>query len=197
VKAKDKNAKPDAGKQKKQLLMLGGLVAVLGVVVAVQFGGSEPTPEVAALAQDPAAIAAASSAPEAGAAAASSPQPAAPTSNVSDNPVLSQPVEAESLPRSPFANFWNVAASGGSAVAGPLPDIAPPVVTLNATLPSDTRALAVIDGELYFVGDMVQGWELSDVQPRRIMLRSPSQAMVTIDMPLLAGSVAVPVASDG
>ena len=86
---------------------------------------------------------------------------------------------------------------GSSAVDGPLPDIAPPVVTLNATLPSDTRALAVIDGELYFVGDMVQGWELSDVQPRRIMLRSPSKATVTIDMPLLAGSVAVPAATDG
>ncbi len=194
MKDKDKNSRRDAGKQKKQLLMLGGLVVVLGAVVAVQFGGSEPGLEVAALAQEPAPdVAAAPAAPDAApAAAASSPAPA---TSVADNPVLSQPVPGDSLPRSPFSNFWNVASTG--TTSGPLPEIAPPSVTLNATLPSETRALAVVDGELFFVGDTIQGWELADVQERRIVLRSPSQAMVTIEMPLLSGVRVIPAAADG
>jgi len=35
------------------------------------------------------------------------------------------------------------------------------------------------------------------VQARRIVLRSPSQAQITIEMPLLLGARAVPRASDG
>lgn len=197
MKAKDKNSKPDAGKQKKQVLMLGGLVVVLGAVVAIQFGGSEPTYEVAALAQEPAAETAAPAAADAGPTAAASPAVPSPPSNVADNPVLSQPVESGSLPRSPFSNFWNVASTGSASNNGPLPEIAPPSVTLNATMPSEVRALAVIDGEMHFLGDSIQGWELTEVQARRIVLRSPSQAQITIEMPLLLGARAVPRASDG
>lgn len=200
MKAKEKNARPEgAGKQQKQLLVLGGLVAVLGVVLAVQFGGSDPSAEAAALsAPDPAAAGAPAPAPaapvvaEAGAAA-----PAPPP--VADNPVLSQAAPEEGLLRSPFANFWNAAQEGEQAVAGTaLPDIAPPAVTLNATMPSATRALAVIDGEMHAVGDSIQGWELAEIQPRRIVLRSPAKAVIEISMPLLVGSrVAGRAESDG
>ncbi len=83
------------------------------------------------------------------------------------------------------------------SAGGTAQQIAPPSVTLNATMPSAVRALAVIDGELHFVGDTIQGWELADVQPRSIVLRSPAHATVTIEMPLLSGASPVPGATDG
>jgi len=54
------------------------------------------------------------------------------------------------------------------------------------------RPMAVIDGQLHFVGDSIGGWTLTDVQSRSVMLRSPTKALVTIDMPLLTGSTAMP-----
>jgi len=202
VKPKEKNAKSEAGRQKKQLMILGGLVVVLGIVMAIQFGGSHPDAEAAALAQspsDPASIAQQlASDPAAAAAAAGMPAPAAPAQSapsgpsgaVSDNPVLSSPVEGEGLLRSPFAGFWNVAMPSGmsSAASGGGADIAPPSFVLNATMPSASQGLAVIDGEMHYVGDFIQGWQLTEVQARRILLTSPSRAIVTVDMPLMSGA---------
>jgi hypothetical protein len=201
VKAKEKNAKSDPGKQKKQLMILGGLVVVLGIVMAIQFGGSHPDADAAALSQpnDPASVAQQlASDPAAAAAAAGMPPPAAPapsapsapTGPVTDNPVLSSPVEGEGLLRSPFAGFWNgaVPAGGSGAVSGLASDIAPPSFVLNATMPSAQNPLAVIDGEVHGVGDIIQGWQLTEVQARRILLTSPSRAMVSLDMPLMSAS---------
>jgi hypothetical protein len=202
VKPKEKNAKAEAGKQKKQLMILGGLVAVLGIVMAIQFGGSHPDAAAAALAQSPSDSAGIAqqlaSDPAAAAAAAGMPAPAAPAQSapstpsgpVSDNPVLSSPVEGEGLLRSPFAGFWNGAIpSGGSgAVSGLASDIAPPSFVLNATMPSAQNPLAVIDGEVHTVGDFIQGWQLTEVQARRILLTSPSRATVALDMPLMSGA---------
>jgi hypothetical protein len=196
VKAKEKLARSGPDKQKKQLMILGGLVAALGVVVAIQFGGKDGDAEAAqtgdaaataqTLATDPAAAAAAAGLPAPATAAA--PAPVAPI-KVEDNSVLSAPVEAEGLLRSPFASFWNVASAGTKTPAGGgVPEIAPPAITLNATMPSPQRGLAVIDGEMHTVGDIIQGWELAEVLERRIVLRSPSKATVTVDMPLLTGS---------
>jgi len=201
VKAKEKNAKSEAGKQKKQLMILGGLVVVLGIVMAIQFGGSHPDADAAALtppsdpasvaqqlAGDPAAAAAAAGMPPPAAPAPSA--PSAPTGPVTDNPVLSSPVEGEGLLRSPFAGFWNgaVPAGGSGAVSGLASDIAPPSFVLNATMPSAQNPLAVIDGEVHGVGDIIQGWQLTEVQARRILLTSPSRAMVSLDMPLMSAS---------
>jgi len=199
VKAKDKNPRPEgSGKQQKQLLVLGGLVAVLGVVVAVQFGGSDPAAGAAALsAPEPGAPVAAAAAAPAAPVAVAAPEPATPA--VADNPVLSQPVEDTGLTKSPFANFWNVAKGADPAIAGAaVPELAPPSVTLSATMPSATRALAVIDGEMRFVGDLIEGWELAEIQPRRIVLRSPGKATFEVEMPLLSGARALPGAgADG
>jgi hypothetical protein len=204
VKAKEKNAKPEGRSQKTQVLVLGGLLAVLGVVIAVQFGGGDPAsgpvasatsapPDVGAA--QPSVAPAAPSAPATPATSAA-PAPSSPSA-VADNPVLSEPLEDEGLSRSPFTSFWNVAREG--AVAGAVvPAIAPPSITLNATMPSDTRALAVIDGELHFVGDLIQGWELAEIGTRRIVLRSPDRSSVTFEMPLLSGARVVPGAvADG
>ena len=201
MKAKEKNAKSEAGKQKKQLMILGGLVVVLGIVMAIQFGGSHPDADAAALAppSDPASIAQQlASDPAAAAAAAGMPAPTAPAQSaaagpsgaVSDNPVLSSPVEGEGLLRSPFAGFWNVAMPSGmsSSASGGGADIAPPSFVLNATMPSASQGLAVIDGEMHYVGDFIQGWQLTEVQARRILLTSPSRAIVTVDMPLMSGA---------
>lgn len=204
VKAKEKNAKPEVRSQKMQVIILGGLLAVLGVVIAVQFGGGDPAsaPVASALgappgagAAPPSAAPAASSAPATGGATAV-PAPSSPTA-VADNPVLSQPLAEEGLSRSPFTSFWNVAREGAAA-GSVVPAIAPPSITLNATMPSDSRALAVIDGEMHFVGDVIQGWELAEIGARRIVLRSPDRASVTFEMPLLSGVRAVPRAvADG
>jgi len=201
VKAKEKNAKSDPGKQKKQLMILGGLVVVLGIVMAIQFGGSHPDADAAALAppSDPASVAqqlagdpaaAAAAAGMAPPAAPAPSAPSAPTGPVTDNPVLSSPVEGEGLLRSPFAGFWNgaVPAGGSGAVSGLASDIAPPSFVLNATMPSAQNPLAVIDGEVHGVGDIIQGWQLTEVQARRILLTSPSRAMVSLDMPLMSAS---------
>jgi hypothetical protein len=131
--------------------------------------------------------------------ASASGAPEAPSSpaGVADNPVLSRPVEGVGLSRSPFASFWNVAKEG-TAAGSAVPAIAPPSITLNATMPSDTRALAVIDGELHFVGDLIQGWELAEIGARRIVLRAADASSLTFEMPLLSGARAVPVgAADG
>ena len=201
MKAKEKNAKSDPGKQKKQLMILGGLVVVLGIVMAIQFGGSHPDADAAALAppSDPASVAqqlagdpaaAAAAAGMAPPAAPAPSAPSAPTGPVTDNPVLSSPVEGEGLLRSPFAGFWNgaVPAGGSGAVSGLASDIAPPSFVLNATMPSAQNPLAVIDGEVHGVGDIIQGWQLTEVQARRILLTSPSRAMVSLDMPLMSAS---------
>src|SRR4030095_5669646 len=82
VKAKEKNAKSEAGRQKKQLLILGGLMVVLGIVLAIQFGGSHPDAEATASTQppgDPASVAQQlASDPAAAAAAAGMTAPDAP-----------------------------------------------------------------------------------------------------------------------
>ena len=205
MKPKDKNSAQAAAssKQKKQVLVLGGLMAVLAVVLFIQFGGKSPDAAPAAMALEQPGAAAAPATPDAGApapapadpnAVAGAPAaPVVPTPAPVDNPVLSHPVEGDGLVHSPFSNFWNVAQTGGGAT----PVAAAPTVTLNATMPSSTRPLAIIDGELHFVGDSIGGWELADVQARSIVLRSPANATITIEMPLLSGSSPVPGAAGG
>ena len=198
MKPREKSAKSDAAKQKKQLMILGGLVVVLGIVMAIQFGGkkddaaaeaatappSDPASVAQQLAGDPAAAAAAAGMPAPAAPAPAA--PAAPPRAVSDNPVLSSPVEGEGLLRSPFAGFWNVTMpSGGGAAVSVGSDVAPPNMVLNATMPSAQHPLAVIDGEMHYVGDIIQGWQLTEIQARRILLTSPSRATVAVDMPLM------------
>jgi len=198
VKAKDKNSQAAGNsKQKKQLLFLGSLLAVLAVVLFVQFGGkSPPAAEPTAQALTAPVAAAEPGTPDApvaapGNAPAEQAQAFA-ASAVADNPVLTAPVPDEGLVRSPFSSLWNA----GQAVSGAAPEISVPTVNLEATMPSDVRPLAVIDGELHFVGDSIQGWELAEVHSRRILLRSPSNAVITVEMPILTGVRAVP-ASDG
>jgi len=198
VKAKEKNARPENSAQKMQLAVLGSLLAVLGVVLAVQFGGSDPSAEPVASAASASATegqaqpAAAPAAPVADAATAPAPLLAA-----ADNPVLSQPVQGEGLAKSPFSSFWNVARDGATASAA-ASEIAPPSITVNATMPSSTRALAVIDGELHFVGDLIQGWELTEIGARRVVLRSAGKTSMSFEMPLLSGARAVPgIVADG
>jgi hypothetical protein len=198
VKPTDKNAAAAAAranKQKKQLMFLGGLAAVLGVVLFIQFGGSSPSggPVAQAMEQPAADGSAAAAAPAAqpGSPAGASSVPLLSEAPI-DNPVLIKGVEGLGFTRSPFTNFWNVSGKTGTATKGGTPDMAAPAVTLTATMPSTVRPMAVIDGQLHFVGDSIGGWTLTDVQSRSVMLRSPTKALVTIDMPLLTGSTAMP-----
>src|SRR5262249_47421326 len=140
VKTPEKNSKPYPKKQKKQTDALGALSALFVALMIVQFGGSkQQSYEVAALAV----------APDAEAPAADAATPPAPEAK--DNAVLSAPSSTADLKRSPFANFWNAPSANPAAV----PDVAAPNVIVNATMPSETRPMAIIDGELHFVGDTV------------------------------------------
>ena len=187
--------KPEASKQKKQLIILGSLVGVLGMVLAVQFGGSEPEPPVAAATASP--VAGAESQPvAAGGAAPVAAAPAAPepVATAEDNAVLSQPVEG-AFSRSPFANFWSNATA--SAPSSSQADVPAPVMTLSATMPADSHGLAVIDGQLHFLGDSIQGWQLTEIRPRAVVLRSPADATIVVEMPVLVGKLDLPAGQDG
>jgi hypothetical protein len=194
VKPNDRNsaaasAAAKAGKQKKQALALGGLVAVLAIVLFVQFGGDSPEGEVAAQAlEQPATDASGApvAAPDAGAAAPVAAAPSASGEAPADNPVLIKPVEG-GLVRSPFTNFWNATARAGTAKQAQ-PEMAAPNVTLTATMPSAVRPLAIVDGQLRYVGDVIGGWTLVDIQARSISLRSPTKSVMTVEMPLLSGA---------
>ena len=88
----------------------------------------------------------------------------------------------------PGATFNNMPAGGIMQAVGTISVFGPPLDFLNATMPAAQNALAVIDGEVHAVGDFIQGWQLTEVQPRRILLTSPSRATVAVDMPLMAGA---------
>lgn len=168
-----KNAGKTKGwsKQKKQFVALGALTLMLVVVVVLQFRGQETDYEVAALAED--AVAAPVEAPAEAA-------PAEPAPVAQDNAVLSQAPEEAELARNPFTSFWSREPKDGN-VASSYP---PPAIVLGITSPGGERPLAVIDGELHFVGDLVQGWTLESVQARSVVLRSPAQEQVVVEMPL-------------
>ena len=191
MKSNDKNAAAAAraGKQKKQALALGGLVVVLAIVLFVQFGGKSPEGEAVAQAlEQPATDASGAPVASPDPAVTAAPVAAAPASTEapSDNPVLIKPVEG-GLVRSPFSNFWNSSAKPGAPKSQP--EMAAPTVTLNATMPSAVRPMAIIDGQLHAVGDMIGGWTLTDVQARSISLRSPTKSVMTVDMPVLSSAV--------
>jgi hypothetical protein len=196
VKTPDKKADPK--KQKKQLIALGVLAAAFVAVMLVQFGGSEPKPEAAALAVAPDSAQTVVSAAMA-AAAATAATPAAPataavasTEPAKDNAVLSEPA-AGGMTRSPFSNFWSAPSPRSTAA---VPDVAAPTVTLNATMPSAKGGMAVIDGQLHFVGDMISSWQLVEVRERAIVLRGPSaNSQIVVDMPVLSGKLALPVSA--
>ena len=158
-------------KQKKQFVALGVLSVVLAGVMVMQFRGGETDFQVAALSQDAVQAAAEPQPDEVEA-------PAAPVAK--DNPVLSQtPAELE-LTRNPFTSFWSRETSEGTTEP-----LAPrPSVVHGMTIPGGSRPVAVIDGELRFVGDLVQGWTLQAVHPRSIVLRSPAGEQFVVEMPL-------------
>ena len=158
-------------KQKKQFVALGALTLMLVVVVVFQFRDKETDYQVAALAED--AVAAPV---EAQAEAA----PAEPAPAAQDNAVLSQAPAEPELARNPFTSFWQREATD-SNVASSYPR---PTVALGITIPGGERPVAVIDGELRFVGDLVQGWTLESVQARSVVLRSPAQEQLVVEMPL-------------
>jgi hypothetical protein len=191
VKSPEKPAKNHAAKQKQQIIALGGLSAVFAAVLAIQFGGGEAPPPAAAMTA-PAPGPSGEVAESSGASADEAP-PAVPVPVAKDNPVLAEPVADASIKRSPFSNFWSVTPTTTRTTA---PSLSAPTITLNATMPSESRGLAVIDGALLFVGDTVQGWSLASVGPRSVTLQAPAGETVVIDMPLLVGQRELPPGLD-
>ena len=176
-------------RQKKQFAALGLLSAVLVVVLVLQLRQGEAEYEVAALSQD-----AVNAVPDPAEEEAS--LPAEPVAQ--DNPVLSGPPAEIELERNPFTSFWSQEANGGATAAS----VPPPSVVLGITIPGGERPVAVIDGQLRFVGDLVQGWTLEAVRPRAIVLRSPTREEFVVEMPvfrreLTALPASAPPGSDG
>ncbi|HZL99873.1 MAG TPA: hypothetical protein VFD43_06440 [Planctomycetota bacterium] len=179
MKTKDSRKRQGWSKQKQQFAALGALSLLLAVVLVLQFRGGEAELEVAALAPDAVDAAAQAQVVEA-------PVQAAPV--VQDNAVLSQaPAELE-LPANPFKSFWSHDTGDGQSAAM----LPPPSVVLGITIPGGERPVAVIDGELLFVGDTVQGWTIEEVRPRAVVLRSPSQQQAVVEMPIFRSELVLP-----
>jgi len=60
------------------------------------------------------------------------------------------------------------------------------------TMPGNTRPLAIIDGRLHFVGQDVQGWKLAEIRPRAVVLQSPAEERLVIEMPVQLRAVVIP-----
>ena len=95
-------------------------------------------------------------------------------------PCSARPRPKPSSSRNPFTSFWN-RDTGQGEVAAMVP---PPSIVLGMTIPGGNRPVAVIDGQLHFVGDLVQGWTLEAVHPRSVVLRSPISEQLVVEMPL-------------
>jgi len=170
----EKTAVNKPSKEKKQLMMLGVLGVVLVIVLSVQFSGAEGE-EAQAGTQPEGEVAAAAG----GLVAA---QPAGLESSIPDNPVLASTSADQGIKSNPFESFWNTEAPAESTTIDELP---PPSVTLNGTLTSGRKPVAVIDGQTRYLGDMISGWRLVGIGSRRVNLESPTKSLVTIEMPLL------------
>lgn len=177
----DKSADKGADKkQKKQLMMLSGLAVLLVAVLFIQFSGSEPEFEAAAL--EDIDLEASESDSEDGGEAPAEPMVA------KENPVLLQTEEDDGLLRNAFSNFWDTA----SADEGPVVELTPPSIRLSGTMPGDGRAIAIIDGRIRFVGDRIDGWEITEILTRAVVLKGPTDTTITVDMPVIFGRVSVP-----
>ena len=179
--AKGADAKGAARKQKRQIMVLSGLAVVLVAVLFIQFSGSDPEYEAAALADV--------DLEQPDAAPADAGQPAEDVPVAKDNPVLLKDDEDEGLLRNAFTNFWDGAASADNK---PVVEVTPPSVTLTGTLPGGKRQIAIIDGQLHFLGDMIDGWKLTGINSREIVLTGPTDTTVTVGMPVIFGRVSVP-----
>lgn len=164
-------------KQKLQLILLATLAVVLVGVVAVQLGGdagSTVQPQV----EDDLPVALAKTAESAAAPAISKPL------SLSSNVALSRPgAVAGDLNSAAFDSFWSL----DNPIDSTLQETPPPNILLSATLVGREGALdvAIIDGSLKYVGDVLHGWLLDSISSREVSLRSPGDRVVTIAMPLL------------
>lgn len=177
-----KAASEGMDKQKKQLIVLGSLSVLLVLVLFMQLSDDADL-DVAVLEGN---VAQAFEGDE------TSEEPAEDEVVAGvDNPVLSEPSEGETLKRDPFAAFWdNEAPAESEEVITELP-----VLRLDATMPHPRLPLAVIDGSLHFMGDVIQGWTIDQIGDRSITLRAPSNDTHTVQMPVLSAQISIPVAS--
>ena len=171
--------KPNAGgsHQKRQLSILAVLAVVLVAVVALQFG------------QSSAPVALASTGGEGAAGSAVALKTAGAAGDVgnplelTDNLALSGSADSGAgLNPGAFDSFW----SFNEPVDTGVDELPAPTIVLSATLIGREGELdvAVIDGNLHYVGDMLQGWSLDSISSRAVTLRSSSNRVVEVAMPL-------------
>jgi len=167
-----------AGKERKQLFVLGGLALAFVAVLVVQFGGSDgvgvSTPDDEPIVQ-------------ADTAAGSAQVPAFPGGAAQDNDVFINTEDDASVKRSPFQAFWKLGDDEVVEADPEVPELPAPVVRLDGTITSGSNPKAFIDGQLRSLGDSIGGWTLVAVGSREITLRSPTKRTVTVEMPKVAG----------
>lgn len=167
-----------AGKERKQLFVLGFLALAFVLVLVIQFGGSDgvgvSTPD-----DEPTAAA--------DAAAGSANVPAFRGSTAEDNDAfLAAGEEPQTVGRNPFIKFWNRGEEDDDEADVEIPELPVPTINIGGTF-TGANPMAHINGSLRRVGDVVDGWTLVDVSSRAVMLRSPTKRTVTIEMPKIAG----------
>ena len=163
-----------ASKEKKQLVVLGVLLAVLAVVLGAQFSAAED-----GVAEAQPALAEAVTGLEGSVDRINEGRDL--LTEVPDNQALSDTTQDQGVTKSPFQSFWNTA----QPIETTVEEIPAPSITLNGTITSGRRPVAIIDGQTKFIGDQIAGWRLKDIGSREVKLESPTKAVVTVAMPLL------------
>lgn len=186
---KSKSPAPANG-EKGKLIALGGLSLVLVGVLYVQFGGSDDAGSVELT--DTASVAADENVAHAASAPPSSdPIADAKVAVVEINERLSEPAEEESIEGNPFSNFW--AEPTEAAPVEQVEELQAPTVTLNGTLVGmGDQPVALIDGQLRFVGDSIGGWRITEVASRSITLQAPTEESIEVSMPVINAQIRIP-----
>lgn len=171
------NRSKDEQRQKKQLVILAALFVVLVGVVALQFGQGAAT-ATHRTGDDNLPVASAKDSNDAIDIATAKPL------DLSGNLALSeQDADGNALNDAAFESFWNL----NSPIESMLEGAPPSNIRLSATLVGRKGVpdVAIINGSLTYVGDMIEGWSVESISSREVVLRSASQSVVNLGMPLL------------
>lgn len=97
-------------------------------------------------------------------------------------------------PRDPFSRTRELKPAVAPVSATPAP---PPEADLvvSSILTSSERRLAIVNGRIFRVGDSVGSARIVDIQPRAVVVDSPTRGRWTIELPLFTSGTSSPRAA--
>lgn len=123
------------------------------------------------------------------------PAPVQPLPSREDTAAANAPVDVTSVPpppevaldrlpewpRDPFARTRDLKPAVAPAVEAPTPAPEPDLV-VSSILMSPERRLAIVNGQIFRVGDTIQSARIVDIQPRAVIVESPTRGRQTIEL---------------